>query len=323
MTDNVLYFPYIRVPDNAWFTRVLLYWDSVGTIVPYEYTHHPERLGPHMQSLLTEGLVNQIIPGQYTYRVPHFVDAFIHSAEQHKRKHKITKGSLSKLPTFRVHIEKLDDIGYKLCQMGLAREAGYPWYEIEANLANQFMAYLAGVLGTLPEVNSRPITDEELQLNLYKSSDKDRSIILSNLLPAPSEGVDPSSLSHFKSKHRSYLLKFRNEVESFLLQIASISDNHLRDEMVARFVAKAKVDIDGIVAEMKSQGWSKLSLGRFLSYAVAGVTLADAISTGGLLTTIAAAFGVGASAYTTFQESKIPDSLKHSYLVYAALATKL
>jgi hypothetical protein len=36
MADAVIYFPYIRVPDNEWFTRVLLYWDQLGTIVPEE-----------------------------------------------------------------------------------------------------------------------------------------------------------------------------------------------------------------------------------------------------------------------------------------------
>lgn len=134
--------------------------------------------------------------------------------------------------------------------------------------------------------------------------------------------MTPTALSHFKSKNQNQLLTFRNEVESFILQVASVSDKRLRDEMLNRFVAKAKVDIDAIVEAMASQGWAKISFGRFLSYAVAGATLADAIATGGLLTTIAAAFGVGASAYTTYQETKLPECLKNSYAAYAALATR-
>lgn len=323
MTENVLYFPYIRVPANPWFTRVLLYWDSVGSIVPYEYVNQPERLGTYMQALLTEGLVKQIIPEQYIYKVPNFVDSFIDSARRHKRRLKITKDSLSKLSTFRVHIEKLDDIGHKLCELGLARKADYPWYEIEARLANQFMAYLAGVLSILPDVKSTPITDERSHLNIYDTTGRYRSVILENLLPSPSEEVTAERLSHFKSKHQRELLKFRNEVESFILQVASVSDKRLRGEMVNRFMSKTKADIDGIVDAMASNGWAKISSGRFLSYAVAGTTLADAISTGGLLSTIAAAFGVAASAYTTYEGSKLPDGLKNSFSAYAALATKL
>lgn len=37
MTTAALYYPYIKVPESDWFTRVLLYWDVVGAIVPYEY----------------------------------------------------------------------------------------------------------------------------------------------------------------------------------------------------------------------------------------------------------------------------------------------
>jgi hypothetical protein len=29
VANSVLYFPSIRVPEADWFTRVLLYWDSV------------------------------------------------------------------------------------------------------------------------------------------------------------------------------------------------------------------------------------------------------------------------------------------------------
>ncbi len=36
-TNNVLYFPYISVPSSVWFTRMLLYWDKVGSIVPRDY----------------------------------------------------------------------------------------------------------------------------------------------------------------------------------------------------------------------------------------------------------------------------------------------
>jgi hypothetical protein len=34
MESRALYFPYIRVPEAGWFTRTLLYWDGVRTIVP-------------------------------------------------------------------------------------------------------------------------------------------------------------------------------------------------------------------------------------------------------------------------------------------------
>jgi hypothetical protein len=43
--NRILYFPYIRVPESTWLTQVLLYWDQVSSIVPYEFTQRPDSLG--------------------------------------------------------------------------------------------------------------------------------------------------------------------------------------------------------------------------------------------------------------------------------------
>jgi hypothetical protein len=49
----------------------------------------------------------------------------------------------------------------------------------------------------------------------------------------------------------------------------------------------------------------------------------DAIANGGLLSTIAGAFGVGTSVYTTYNESVLPETVKNSFFAYAALAENL
>jgi hypothetical protein len=33
--DTALYFPYMKAPEDAWFTQILLYWDDAATIVPH------------------------------------------------------------------------------------------------------------------------------------------------------------------------------------------------------------------------------------------------------------------------------------------------
>lgn len=323
MTNNVLYYPYIRVPNNDWFTRVLLYWETVGSIVPFEYVNNPEKLGPFMRSLLTEELVKQVIPGQYIYKASNFTEAFIKRAEEFRAQHNLNKVSLDNLPTVRVHIEKLDDIGDKLCRMGLARQADYPWYEIESRLADIFMAYLAGVLCNMPEVDSRPITDTSDQLSLYESPKTIRTFILEDLLPAPVGGVNTSELSRFKSKNMNLLIKFRSRIEFFIIQVGSIPEISMRKDMVNHFLADAKIEIENIVDAMKSNGWAKLSAGRLLTYSATGASLLEAISKGGLLATIAAAFGTAASIYATYQETKLPNAFQNSFVAYAALAKKL
>jgi len=44
MKNSVIYFPYIRVPESPWLTQMLLYWDQLSSIVPYDFIADPESL---------------------------------------------------------------------------------------------------------------------------------------------------------------------------------------------------------------------------------------------------------------------------------------
>ena len=46
--DTALYFPYISVPQGSWFTRVLLYWDGVASVVPRHLSDRAAALTPFM-----------------------------------------------------------------------------------------------------------------------------------------------------------------------------------------------------------------------------------------------------------------------------------
>lgn len=52
MDDDVaLYFPYSHVPQNAWFTKVLLYWDHAESIVAEEHPSRRSRTSVHSSTL--------------------------------------------------------------------------------------------------------------------------------------------------------------------------------------------------------------------------------------------------------------------------------
>jgi len=126
MADRVLYFPYIRVPENRRFTRVLLYWDQVGSIVPSEYVNDPGGLGRYMAALVKEGQVKPVTPRTYIHRVPNFAESFLKMIDDNP----VIKGrrgiALQKQETFTLHIEKFSPLVYELRDMGLARETDSP-----------------------------------------------------------------------------------------------------------------------------------------------------------------------------------------------------
>src|SRR5215831_14764590 len=48
---------------------MLLYWDTVGTIIPAEFMQRSEELGEHTRSLLEAQLLTAVIPGMHLYKV--------------------------------------------------------------------------------------------------------------------------------------------------------------------------------------------------------------------------------------------------------------
>ncbi|MCD8042464.1 MAG: hypothetical protein LUH10_05310 [Tannerellaceae bacterium] len=61
--DNILYYPNINVPKTDWAIRNLLYYDTIGAIVPNEYFYNPqENYEPFMYELIRNELVIPIDP---------------------------------------------------------------------------------------------------------------------------------------------------------------------------------------------------------------------------------------------------------------------
>jgi len=159
MKNRVLYFPYIRIPESRWLTQMLLYWDQVSSIVPYQFVQEPESLGQYMRCLVEEELVFQVIPSNYISEIPRFLEVFQRyldnlGPEVSSRTRRFVQGDL-----FRIHIEKMGPIADALCRHRLARQTEYPWYDVERDTADDFMSYLATALGQLDSINSSPVTD--------------------------------------------------------------------------------------------------------------------------------------------------------------------
>src|SRR5690348_8532661 len=60
--QGALYFPFIGVPETAWWTRTLLYWDDVATIVPDSFLRMPDLHDPYTLELIQADLLYQASP---------------------------------------------------------------------------------------------------------------------------------------------------------------------------------------------------------------------------------------------------------------------
>lgn len=338
MSSNALYYPYIRVPESAWFTRVLLYWDRVGAIVPYEYIEDPDRLGPYMVSLVREKLVEQVIPGMYIWRAENFSDAFIeyadakYGAEGGPYQSDWAAVHSEKLGGSSVHMEKLHDLGEKLCERGMAKkdetDPYSPWFLMEPRIADDFMAYLAGVLGQMADnTHFSPITNRRSNLDPFipqeQSRDpkyKVRQLLLEGILPAPTEPLEAGRLMDFKEKYSGHLKLFRKQVEYKVSELAAISEEELMLMRLEDITQSFEESIDEIAARMKEQNnWPKLDFGTLCAIAGSGLAGWKAVLDQDWKFGVAgAALGLAPAVYSAFRGSDIDWS--DQPLAYAALA---
>jgi hypothetical protein len=328
--NNALYFPYINVPSSAWFTRLLLYWDKIGSIVPYEYTIHPEKLSPYMRELVAAELVEQIMPGAYIHSIPHFTESFLDYINN--QRHAFTKALPHKAQTtVKLHIEKVsDDLAGELIRQGFARPLNYTWYEVNARVARAFMAYLATTLGAIPDVNSAPITNERESLLLLSGALPTRShvikrqiartIILEKIMPVPDQVVSPDELARFKSIHGRLLSRFRERIEAKCIDFGNISDDAQLGERIDLFIRELNDDIQDIADKMKSK-WPKVVFSGLFSVLGAGGALAGtqldnigAVSAGSV--------ALVAAAYQAFDLAHEQRNVLQNPLAYAALVRR-
>jgi len=325
--SRAIYYPYIKVPQSSWFTRVLLYWDEVGAIVPYEFLEDPQRLGPYMVSLVREQLVQQVHPGAFLWKVPHFADAFLKHVD-----HLNLDPNAHRLVWPRIHMEKLQGVAEPLCDRGFARrtpnEASYsPWYEIEPSVADDFMAYLAAVLGQLPDENPMsPVTDYHAHLLSFgtESGDRKASVretVLEGILPGPAGPVEPPRLAEFKAKYQAELRRFRMEVEEKISELSVIDDAKTRAARVIDATEYLRIAVDELAARIREQkAWPRIDFGTLCALGAAGATSVDVMTAaGGKWAVAGAAIGVAGAVFSAFQRSSLLDRP----LAYAAIAKQM
>jgi hypothetical protein len=320
--SRALYYPYIRVPESPWFTQVLLYWDKVGAIVPYDYIENPNRLGAYMVGLVREQLVEQIIPGQYLWKVKNFAPAFLQYIDTQDFK----TSYQSTWPE--VHMEKLQEVGNELHKRGLARRQGQkysPWYKVEPRTAARFMAYLAAVLGQITEERFYPITENDKNLSPFINRSaslefRTRKIILEGILPTPLREIEPARLSDFKAAHKKELRRFRLEVEDKISELSSIVRKEDRDRRCRDITAHLRFEVEELTSRMREEKkWPKIGFADFCAIVGSGVSALKAWQEQDL------AFGVAGvtvslapAVYNAFRGANL--KLEDQPLAYAASA---
>jgi hypothetical protein len=289
--EGALYFPHIQVPASPWFTRSLLYWDQVGTIVPERWLGAPEELGDYTLELVRRGLVRQVFPQEASRGLEGELREWLASLSRNdlrRRRARLKAGEATS-----VHVDKW--IAYAggikhVIDVGLAEgRQRQEWLKMEQTTANEFMAALALRLchpdGELPrdsECTWVPATDDptafrilltglkrakptsptnqevELRVRGELRACEVRTSILARALPVPIEPVSVEKIERFREKHGDRLPKCRRQIEALIDESLEM-DEARRQRVVDRTVEEV-ADLTGEVeAYLREAGIRRLT----------------------------------------------------------------
>jgi hypothetical protein len=282
MLSDVLYYPYINVPNNDWFKRAFLYWDSVGSIVPWNFTGAGRnKLQTHMIDLIESGIVQEIIPDAIIKDRDKFNSDFLINLDSVKIK--------EQQPIFipqtyqKIHVGKLGGtIASELEKMGLAKQLDYEWFQVERTTASLFMSYLAIQLCNLDSTKRIPITDKpSIIYNQYCNRSILRGItrdkIIEALLPVPVEEISTKKLLEFRRKYHESIVKFRNYIEKESINLYQYDAEDYEDS-IELFIQEYKENLDDLIDKMKSVGWKQVLFTNFWSYVLPGTMFCISIA---------------------------------------------
>jgi hypothetical protein len=273
MYNKAIYYPYIDLPKGPWLTRMLLYWDQIGTIAPFD-PRNERSFDKYSSDLIESELLLKISPDAYTCKIPRFKEAFLDLIDKDPYlKKNVSLGSYN---TTRIHIGKMGDgLDGELADRGLASEAKYPWYRVESHTANLFMAYLASTLGILDDLKMEPLTDSKRWFSIYSENDLPkqdvnlngyREGIFKSIFPVPSGLIPIKELLEFKRKYGEQLIKFRMEVEFAVTDIVSAQTPQLAKRKESYYIQKFESQVIEIKAHMEERFWPPLVMTSLLAY---------------------------------------------------------
>jgi hypothetical protein len=337
--ETALYFPYMQVPESAWFTRILLYWDRAATIIPAAALEQQLTGDHYMNTLRREGLLSFVEPANTIWLDPDHHDAFRENFLKAVDTYSFAPVSSSRYT--RVHANKMVwSLFSELERRGLAttepEDLASVWWHVEPGTANLYMIFLATAISSWQSQHNDetcPVTDAsqaiewlapaptavESQLSLL------RYRLITELLPAPSATVPAQKLRKFKEDHHDQLQRLRRYLDLKLVELVDVDDKatlRIRERLIREEVAD---DVSGLREQMERKRWPKVVLCGFGGIVATGLAVSSAVVTGGAS---ALALGLAAGSGIVSGTPPVLDALRSTRsggrapLAYAALAAR-
>lgn len=304
--ETALYFPYATVPENSWFTQVLLYWDGAASLEygPWQALKWPfgPKMGswfsPYMDELVKTGLLRSIRPIELLQKGNALDRLFLAMLDE-----KQSRGRNDRAITF-IQPESIGtDLREGLLDRGLAS-----WYKedrdklwMRADIYEDIMAYIAGSLCRV-DPTLFAVTDKSSSLAALLPPEDDtphrlqalRQAIITEALPVPSRPVPVREIASFKEGHRDQLRRLQRYLNKQLVDIAPIEDDYVRKVKIDSVLQEITDEVAVLREQMSKRNWPRLVLAGVAGVVASALTVGAGIATGG--SALAIGMGIGGGA---------------------------
>jgi hypothetical protein len=308
---DVLYFPRLSLPAASWVNPALLYFSSIGVIVPE---------GPvgglfdrRTEAFLRSGLVE---PVQAPYRpaLPE-VDARFVGYLQGRASVMAARAAAVE----RVHLGKLSrsPLSTDLIRSGLLVRADGEWLEGPDWVVAHVMCYLAMQLSTahgVPMVTDEASAGRIVAGDDHRSSASRRIKALTTLLPLAAS-ARPDDILEFRHRHERELSRFRSYVEELISPNVPVEASEISFRVDLAEARRLREYLEG---ELESNGWRGPALQLTMSLTAVGASTAEQ----SYLSAAAGLLPLGFALSQTWRTGRRRREVQQAPLVYAALATK-
>lgn len=319
MNENLLYFPYIDIPNNSWTIKSILYWQNIGVIVPPKYIDLPQQYEQYTVDLMQTDLIQPIFPGEYIWQVPNFDQSFIKLVDQPKYNLAKKQENFRNQKYSRIHFQKFgEDLLNHLVKLKIAKRRDWQWFEVENKTARLLMMYLATVIGKTGGFT--PATDKIKNLDTSISQSGNllrlnsiRQNLIEDLIPYP---IAPhlTKLRRFKDKYHEELSSFRTLLEKATFEISNIKKEKKQTTKHNLIIEEINDKRQKISSEMNGSRLGQITFGTICGITGAAVGFASDNKPLGL-------FSLASAVYSAFQGYDKKPILNKDY-TYLALIDK-
>jgi len=255
MDRTLLYYPTIVIRNDQWIRQSILYWDSIGSIVPHgmEGSLHESY---DIEILQREGLYRIYRPDDYVQKSENLAREFDEFVADELLVNSLPWGAPGQEYRQRrgwVYESKMyPEIISKLVDRSIAKRKGNK-VEMPYRVAVMYMSLLAKHMANDDtEAITTPSTDDDTNIRFLYPNHEDgnrisvANILLHNVLPVPIKNVQVAEIIKFKTKRKDELTNFREIISGYENKLKQVSEPREIRELSAEFIEKLQLEVNNL-----------------------------------------------------------------------------